>query len=197
MVSGVQSVIDYSHAGIELLFGEIGKKKMGFMFAIHVLPIIVFFSALMSTLYYLGIMQKVVAILGYGLHRLLGTSKTESMSAIANIFVGQTEAPLVIKPYLKSLTSSQLFAVMTGGTASIAGAIMAGYATMGVDLNYLITASFMAAPGGLLMAKIIKPEVKMDSERMRVKKRHGKSLSMNMKKFKKLPIFLRPLAMGL
>ena len=158
MVSGVQSVIDYSYVGIEFLFGEIGKKKIGFMFAFHVLPIIVFFSALMSTLYYLGIMQKVVTILGHGLYKLLGTRKTESMSAVANIFVGQTEAPLVIQPYLKTLSSSQLFAVMTGGTASIAGAIMAGYASMGVDLNYLITASFMAAPGGLLMAKIIKPD---------------------------------------
>jgi CNT family concentrative nucleoside transporter len=122
------------------------------------LPVIVFFSALMSVLYYLGVMQKVVAILGGGLRKLLGTSQTESMSAVSNIFVGHTEAPLVVKPYLAGLSESELFAVMTGGCATIAGAVMAGYATMGVDLEFLITASFMAAPAGLMMAKIMIPE---------------------------------------
>ena len=119
---------------------------------------IIFFSALMSTLYYLGIMQKLVTLLGGGIHRLLGTSKTESMCAVANIFIGHSESPLVIRPYLKNLTRSELFAVMTGGMAAISGAIMAAYAAMGINLGYLIAASFMAAPGGLLMAKLIKPE---------------------------------------
>ncbi len=158
VVSGVQHVIDYGNAGTEFVFGARAKESLGFTIALNVLPVIVFFSALMSTLYYLGIMQKVVAFIGGGLHKLLQTSRTESMSAASNIFVGHTEAPLVVKPYLANMSESELFAVMTGGCATIAGAVMAAYASMGVDLNYLITASFMAAPGGLLMAKIIKPE---------------------------------------
>lgn len=158
VVLGVQHVIDYGDVGTKFVFGEHTKEILGFTIALNVLPVIVFFSALMSTLYYLGIMQKVVSVIGGGLHKLLQTSRTESMSAASNIFVGHTEAPLVVKPYLANMTESELFAVMTGGCATIAGAVMAAYASMGVDLQYLITASFMAAPGGLLMAKIIKPE---------------------------------------
>ncbi|MCH8958088.1 MAG: NupC/NupG family nucleoside CNT transporter [Proteobacteria bacterium] len=158
VASGVRHVIDYAEEGTIFVFGEHTKEILGFTIALNVLPVIVFFSALMSTLYYLGIMQKVVAFVGGGLHRLLQTSRTESMSAASNIFVGHTEAPLVVKPYLANMSESELFAVMTGGCATIAGAVMAAYASMGVDLQYLITASFMAAPGGLLMAKIIKPE---------------------------------------
>lgn len=159
MADGVSYVINYAYVGIEFLFGELGKcKPGGFMFAFHVLPVIVFFAALMATLYYIGLMQKVVSILGGAMHRLLQTSRVESMSAAANIFVGHTEAPLVIRPYLKQLTQSELFAVMTVGMATIAGAVMAGYAAMGIDLRYLLTASFMGAPGGLLMAKLLMPE---------------------------------------
>ena len=158
MVAGVQNVIDYGRVGSEFVFGDLAKQEGGFSIAFHLLPVIIFFSALMSTLYYLGIMQKLVTILGGGIHRLLGTSKTESMCAVANIFIGHSESPLVIRPYLKQLTQSELFAVMTGGMAAISGAIMAAYAAMGINLGYLIAASFMAAPGGLLMAKLIKPE---------------------------------------
>ena len=158
MVAGVQNVIDYGRVGSEFVFGDLAKQEGGFSIAFHLLPVIIFFSALMSTLYYLGIMQKLVTILGGGIHKLLGTSKTESMCAVANIFIGHSESPLVIRPYLKQLTQSELFAVMTGGMAAISGAIMAAYAAMGVNLGYLIAASFMAAPGGLLMAKLIKPE---------------------------------------
>lgn len=158
VVLGVQHVIDYGDVGTKFVFGEHTKEILGFTIALNVLPVIVFFSALMSTLYYLGIMQKVVSVIGGALHKLLQTSRTESMSAASNIFVGHTEAPLVVKPYLANMSESELFAVMTGGCATIAGAVMAAYASMGVDLQYLITASFMAAPGGLLMAKIIKPE---------------------------------------
>ena len=158
MVAGAQHVIDYGSLGAEFLFGELGKKETGFVIAFQVLPIIIFFSTLMSTLYYLGVMQRVIATLGSWLQKLVGVSKTEAMCAVANIFIGQTESPLVIKPYLKNLTQSELFAVMTGGLATIAGTVMAGYAALGISLDYLITASFMAAPGGLLMAKIIKPE---------------------------------------
>ena len=158
-VSGViQQVINYSNNGIEFMFGDLGRMKLGFIFAFNVLPILIFFSALMSILYYLGVMQFVVKVIGGGIKKLMGTGHAESMSATANIFVGQTEAPLVIKPYLMGLTRSELFAVMVGGMASIAGSIMAGYANMGVELKYLIASSFMAAPGGLLMAKLIMPE---------------------------------------
>ncbi|MGI9295653.1 MAG: NupC/NupG family nucleoside CNT transporter [Pseudomonadales bacterium] len=158
IVNGVQYVINYGNAGIEFVFGAQTTQTLGYTIAINVLPVIVFFSALMSVLYYFGIMQKFIAVVGGWLHRLLHTSQTESMSAISNIFVWHTEAPLVVKPYLSRMSESELFAVMTGGTATIAGAIMAGYSQMGVDLQYLITASFMAAPGGLLMAKILVPE---------------------------------------
>jgi CNT family concentrative nucleoside transporter len=158
VVRGVQHVIDYANDGIEFVFGAETRNTLGFTIALNVLPVIVFFSALMSVLYYLGVMQRIVSLIGGWIHKLLQTSETESMSAVSNIFVGHTEAPLVVKPYLASMSQSELFAVMTGGCATIAGAVMAGYAAMGVDLKFLITASFMAAPGGLLMAKILMPE---------------------------------------
>jgi CNT family concentrative nucleoside transporter len=122
------------------------------------LPVIIYFSSLIAVLYYLGIMQWVIRILGGALQWLLGTSRTESMSATANIFVGQTEAPLVVRPYISRMTESELFAVMCGGLASVAGSVLAAYAGMGVKMEYLIAASFMAAPGGLLFAKILVPE---------------------------------------
>ncbi|KEI71655.1 NupC/NupG family nucleoside CNT transporter [Endozoicomonas elysicola] len=156
--NAVSNVISYANQGIGFLFGDLGNFKVGFIFAINVLPIIIFFSSLVAVLYYLGVMQKVVTILGGALQKLLGTSRTESLSATANIFVGQTEAPLVVRPYIGRMTNSELFAVMVGGLASVAGSVLAGYASMGVELKYLIAASFMAAPGGLLMAKMIKPE---------------------------------------
>lgn len=164
--AGVGDVISYANQGIGFLFGDLGNFKVGFIFAINVLPIIIFFSSLVAVLYYLGVMQKVVLVLGGGLQKLLGTSRTESLSATANIFVGQTEAPLVVRPYIARMTSSELFAVMVGGLASVAGSVLAGYAAMGVELKYLIAASFMAAPGGLLMAKLMKPETETpdDSE---------------------------------
>lgn len=163
--NGVQAVIDSANMGINFLFGGLASDKMfelfgggGFVFAFKVLPIIIFFASLMAVLYYLGIMQWIIKIFGGGLQKLLGTSRTESMSAAANVFVGQTEAPLVVKPYIERMTRSELFAVMSGGLASVAGAVLAGYAALGIELNYLIAASFMAAPGGLLMAKILEPE---------------------------------------
>ena len=158
VVRGVQFVINQGKHGIEFVFGTQIESSLGFTIAFGVLPVIVFFAALMSVLYYLGIMQRVVGTFGGWLHKLLGTSHAESVSAVSNIFVGHTDAPLVVRPYLKGMTQSELFAVMTGGCATIAGAVMMGYAQMGVDLKYLITASFMAAPGGLMMAKILMPE---------------------------------------
>ncbi|WP_257295172.1 NupC/NupG family nucleoside CNT transporter [Endozoicomonas sp. YOMI1] len=156
--SAVSNVISYANQGIGFLFGDLGNFKVGFIFAINVLPIIIFFSSLVAVLYYLGVMQQVVTFLGGALQKVLGTSRTESLSATANIFVGQTEAPLVVRPYIGRMTNSELFAIMVGGLASVAGSVLAGYAGMGVELKYLIAASFMAAPGGLLMAKMIKPE---------------------------------------
>ncbi|GGP41367.1 nucleoside permease [Shewanella algicola] len=154
----VSSVISYAQSGISFLFGDLANFKVGFIFAINVLPVIVFFSSLIAVLYYLGIMQWIIRIIGGGLQKALGTSRTESMSATANIFVGQTEAPLVVRPFIATMTQSELFAIMVGGLASIAGSVLAGYAQMGVPIQYLVAASFMAAPGGLLMAKLMHPE---------------------------------------
>ncbi|WP_282176859.1 NupC/NupG family nucleoside CNT transporter [Vibrio nereis] len=159
--AGVQNVIDYGKDGTGFLFGSLvnfSVDGIGFIFAFQVLPTLIFFSSLISVLYYIGVMQWVIKILGGGLQKALGTSRAESMSAAANIFVGQTEAPLVVRPFVPRMTQSELFAVMCGGLASVAGGVLAGYAAMGVPLEYLVAASFMAAPGGLLFAKIIKPE---------------------------------------
>ncbi|WP_104401480.1 NupC/NupG family nucleoside CNT transporter [Vibrio penaeicida] len=159
--AGVQNVIDYGKDGTGFLFGSLvnfSVDGIGFIFAFQVLPTLIFFSALISVLYYVGIMQWVIKILGGALQKALGTSRAESMSAAANIFVGQTEAPLVVRPFVPKMTQSELFAVMCGGLASVAGGVLAGYASMGVPLEYLVAASFMAAPGGLLFAKIIMPE---------------------------------------
>ncbi len=169
--TGVQQVIDSAKAGINFLFGGLGTDAMfsngvGFVFAVRVLPVIIFFSSLIAVLYHLNIMQWIIKIIGGGLQKLLKTSQPESLSATANIFVGQTEAPLIVRPYISKMSQSELFAIMVGGLASVAGSIMAGYAGLGIDLKYLIAASFMAAPGGLLMAKIILPETekKPDAE---------------------------------
>ena len=157
--TGVLNVIGYSKAGIDMVFGPLADtSNIGFSFAINVLPIIIFFSALMSVLYHLRVMEWVVKLVGGFLHRVIGTGAVESMNAAANIFVGQTEAPLVVRPYLKGLTEAQMFTVMVSGLASIAGTVLAGYALMGAELKYLLAAAFMAAPGGLLMAKIIMPD---------------------------------------
>lgn len=159
MTNGVQSIIDFGNDGINFLFGGLTTNdSIGFIFAINVLPVIIYFSALISVLYYLGIMKWIINLIGGALSKILGSSRAESLSATANIFVGQTEAPLVVRPFIDSMTKSELFAVMCGGLASVAGSVLAGYANMGVPLEYLIAASFMAAPGGLLFAKIIMPE---------------------------------------
>ena len=155
---GVQTVIDYSRAGIDMVFGGLASDAVGFSFAVNVLPVIVFFASLMAVLYHLRIMQWVVRLVGGALRRIIGTGPVESLNAAANIFVGQTEAPLVVRPYLKGLTEPQMFAVMTSGLASIAGTVLAGYVLLGADMKYLLAASFMAAPGGLLMAKILMPD---------------------------------------
>ncbi len=154
----VMTLIGYSSAGIDFVFGGLNTDVVGFSIVVNVLPIVVFFSALMAVLYHLRIMQWVVRGVGGFLHWVIGTHTVESMNAAANIFVGQTEAPLAVRPYLKSLTDAQLFAVMVSGLASVAGTVLAAYVLMGASMEHLLAASFMAAPGGLLMAKIIMPD---------------------------------------
>ncbi|MDP2575091.1 NupC/NupG family nucleoside CNT transporter [Vibrio penaeicida] len=154
--SGVSSLLGFADEGIAFLFGDLANT--GFIFAVRVLPIIIFFSALISALYYLDIMQKVIEFIGGGIQKFLGTSKAESLVATGNIFLSQGESPLLVRPFLSKMTRSELFAVMAGGMASVAGSVLGGYAGLGVELKYLIAASFMAAPGSLLMAKILVPE---------------------------------------
>ncbi len=163
MSNAVQNVMEYSRAGIDFMFGGIATEPSLWNFAVHVLPIIIFFSALMSVLYHLKIMQIVVKVLGGGLRWIIGTKAVESLNAAANVFVGQTESPLVVRPYLKTLTEPQLFAIMVSGVASVAGTVLLAYVQMGAELKYLLAASFMAAPGGLLMAKIIMPDEVVES----------------------------------
>ncbi|HDZ9198345.1 NupC/NupG family nucleoside CNT transporter [Vibrio cholerae] len=174
--NGVSGLLGFADAGIRFLFGDLADT--GFIFAVRVLPIIIFFSALISALYYLGVMQKVIALIGGGIQRFLGTSKAESLVATGNIFLSQGESPLLVRPFLANMTRSELFAVMAGGMASVAGSVLGGYAGLGVELKYLIAASFMAAPGSLMMAKIIVPErgVPIDQSQVELDKAQDSNL---------------------
>ena len=158
MSGGVANLLGYANAGTSFLFGELAANPLGKNFAIQALPVIIFFAALVSILYHLGIMQLVVRWIGGALEWVIGASKVESLCAAANIFVGQSESPLVIRPYLAGLKPAQLFTVMTSGMAGVAGTILAAYASMGIRIEYLLAASFMAAPGGILMAKLLMPD---------------------------------------
>ncbi len=155
---GVSNLLSYANEGTKFLFGKLATDPLGQNFAIGALPVIIFFAALISILYHLGIMQYVIKWIGGGLQKITGISKVESLCAASNIFVGQSESPLVIRPYLAGLNPSQLFCVMTVGMAGVAGTILAAYASMGIRIDYLIAASFMSAPGGILMAKMIMPD---------------------------------------
>ncbi len=160
---GVSALLGYAHAGTEFIFGPLAKPEIGGnSFAIAALPVIIFFAALISVLYYLRIMPLVIRWIGGGLQKITGISKVESLSAASNIFVGQSESPLVIRPYLAALTPSQLFCLMSVGMAGVAGTILAAYASMGIRIDYLVAAAFMSAPGGILMAKMIMPDPKED-----------------------------------
>ncbi|RBM68316.1 NupC/NupG family nucleoside CNT transporter [Vibrio tarriae] len=174
--NGVSGLLGFADVGIRFLFGDLADT--GFIFAVRVLPIIIFFSALISALYYLGVMQKVIALIGGGIQRFLGTSKAESLVATGNIFLSQGESPLLVRPFLANMTRSELFAVMVGGMASVAGSVLGGYAGLGVELKYLIAASFMAAPGSLMMAKIIVPErgVPIDQSQVELDKAQDSNL---------------------
>ncbi|CSB44128.1 concentrative nucleoside transporter%2C CNT family protein [Vibrio cholerae] len=174
--NGVSGLLGFADVGIRFLFGDLADT--GFIFAVRVLPIIIFFSALISALYYLGVMKKVIALIGGGIQRFLGTSKAESLVATGNIFLSQGESPLLVRPFLANMTRSELFAVMAGGMASVAGSVLGGYAGLGVELKYLIAASFMAAPGSLMMAKIIVPErgVPIDQSQVELDKAQDSNL---------------------
>lgn len=164
---GVQEVISYANEGIGFVFGSLTND--GSIFAVNVLCVIIFISAVVSILYYLGIMQFIIRVIGGALSKLLGTSQLETISASANIFLGQTEAPLLIKPYVAKLTESELFTVMVGGLASVSGSILVGYSLLGIPIEYLISASFMAAPAGLIISKMLYPETEFDKIQNEVK----------------------------
>ena len=158
MAGGVANLLGYAQQGTDFLFGALATSPLGAIFALQALPVIVFFASLVSILYHLGIMQRVVRWLGGAIEVVLGISKVEALCAAANIFVGQSESPLVIRPYLAALRPAQLFQVMTSGMAGVAGTILAAYASMGIRIEYLLAASFMSAPGAILMAKIMMPD---------------------------------------
>lgn len=165
MSEGVSALLGYAAAGTNLIFGDLATDpKFGHAFAISALPVIIFFAALVAVLYHLGIMQFIIKWVGGAIEKITGVTKVESLCAAANIFVGQSESPLVIRPYLARLTPPQIFAVMSIGMAGVAGTILAAYASLLGEgyLPYLLAASFMAAPGGLLMAKIIMPDVPVE-----------------------------------
>ncbi|MBW5827002.1 NupC/NupG family nucleoside CNT transporter [Yersinia kristensenii] len=164
IANAVNRVISYSDAGSAFIFGGLVSPKMnelfdgaGFVFAFHVLPAIIFITSLISILYYLGIMGWLINILGSIFQKLLGISKVESFAAVTTIFLGQNEIPAVVKPFINKMNSNELFTVICSGMASIAGSMLVGYAGLGVPIEYLLAASLMAIPGGILFARIISP----------------------------------------
>ncbi len=165
MARGVSNLLGYAQEGTNFIFGPLASPDIGGnSFAIAALPVIIFFASLVSILYYLGIMQFIIKWVGGAIQKVTGITKVESLCAAANIFVGQSESPLVIRPYLATLTPAQLFTVMSVGMAGVAGTILAAYAAMGIQIDYLLAAAFMSAPGGILMAKIIMPDRPEDLE---------------------------------
>ena len=157
---GITSLLGFANEGTNFLFGSLTNQEIhGNIFVFTALPTIIFFSALMGILYYLGIMQAIVKFIAKGICKLLGTSGAETLSAVGNIFLGQTEAPLLVKPYINKMTKSEITTVMIGGMATVSGGVMAGYIAMGVNAGHLLAASIMAAPAGLAFAKILVPEV--------------------------------------
>lgn len=160
---GVSWFLGFANDGAVFLFGDLARSdkrsQFGFQFALTIMPIIVFLSAFMGGLYHLGVVQRVVRGMAWVMQRTMKTTAIESLSAAANVFLGQTEAPLIIRPYIATATTSELFALMVGGFATIAGSTMGVYIAMGLPANYLIIASLLAAPGGLALSKIVMPQV--------------------------------------
>lgn len=158
---GFNAILGYTAEGAKFLFGSLAvpSDNIGFIFATMVLPTIIFMSSLMSVLYHLGIMQKVVEVVAKVMMKVMKTSGAESLAAAANIFVGQTEAPLVIKPYVNLMTKSEIMCLMTGGMATVAGGVLAAYVGFGIDPGHLLAASVMSAPAALVCAKLMVPEL--------------------------------------
>ena len=156
----VNKVLSYSFVGSEFLFGELGKQKssIGLIFAFQVLPTIIFIASLFALLYYLGVMQVIIKATAWAMQRVMGTSGAESLNVAASIFMGQTEAPLTIRPFLPDVTRSELMTIMTSGMAHVSGGIMAAYIAFGIEARHLLTAVIMTAPGTLLVAKMLVPE---------------------------------------
>jgi len=158
--NGVNRLLAYAFVGSEFVFGELGKQhsSIGFIFAFQVLPTIIFIAALFALLYYLGVMQVIIRGAAWVMQRVMGASGAESLNVAASIFMGQTEAPLTIRPFLPDLTQSELMTIMTSGMAHVSGGIMAAYIAFGVEARHLLTAVIMTAPGTILMAKMLVPE---------------------------------------
>ena len=156
----VTAVLHYSYAGSAFVFGELGKpdSKLGVVFALQILPAIIYVSALFAIMYYLGIMQVVVRAFATVMSRVMGASGAESLNVAASIFMGQTEAPLTIRPFLPRMTRSELMTVMTSGMAHISGSIMVAYIAFGIEARHLLTAVIMTAPGTIMMSKLFEPE---------------------------------------
>lgn len=153
-------ILSYTHEGAKFLFGNLASAdNFGFIFATMVLPTIIFMSSLMSVLYHIGIMQKIVEVFAKVMMKVMKTSGSESLAAAANIFVGQTEAPLVIKPYVQTMTKSEIMCLMTGGMATVAGGVLAAYVGFGIDAGHLLAASVMSAPAAIVCAKLLVPEL--------------------------------------
>jgi len=169
--AGVNAMLEFAEKGSEFLFGPLGVKTgpFGVVFAFQVLPIVIFIASFFSILYYLGIMQAVVKAMAVGMQKVMGVSGAESLNVAASIFMGQTEAPLTIKPFLAGLTESELFTIMTAGMAHVSGAVMAAYVKVaGVSIIHLLTAVIMTAPATIMLAKIFVPETEKPATAGRV-----------------------------
>ncbi|GAF18469.1 LOW QUALITY PROTEIN: nucleoside permease NupC [Bacillus sp. JCM 19046] len=160
----IMTVIGYGNEGLSFVFGPLAQGGEFAIFAVTVLGMIIFLTVLVSILYHIGVMQWVVRILGGGIAKLMRTSYTESIAAAANMFLGNTQTPLTIKPYLHTMTRSQVFSLMVGCLSSVSGAVMVGLSTMGIPLNYLLTAAVMSAPTGIMLAKLMVPETEVKKE---------------------------------
>ncbi|MDP9423204.1 MAG: NupC/NupG family nucleoside CNT transporter [Pseudomonadota bacterium] len=171
MSDGVAELLGYATKGTEFLFGPTASNPLANTFAIAALPVIIFFASLVAILYHLGIMQRIVKWVGGAIGWVTGVSRVESLGAAANIFVGQSESPLVVRPYLQALPPSHLFTLMSVGMAGVAGTILAAYAGLLGEryLPYLLAAAFMSAPGGILMAKLIMPDEPAGADELELK----------------------------
>src|SRR3954463_1189436 len=169
--SFVTSILNYSYVGSQFVFGELGKpnSSLGVIFAFQLLPAIIFVSALFAIMYYLGIMQLIVRAFAMLMSRVMGASGAESLNVAASIFMGQTEAPLTIRPFLSRMTRSELMTVMTSGMAHISGSIMVAYIAFGIEARHLLTAVIMTAPGTIMMAKLFEPETEVPETYGKVK----------------------------